>query len=149
MSAITVRSPLSVFVNEYFWNIITIRKAAGAILTYEQGSNYAAAQIVLNRELERQKTTICRTTGLIPNAAWEALAEKRTATRPCPPATLLNLHLAFHLKRRVNADHQFDFLGRSRHIAPTKQTSISLIHYPLRAVLGRHTTPIPVTKQLA
>ena len=62
----------------------------------------------------------------------KALAEKRALTRPCPPATLLDLHLALHLKRRVNADHQIDFLGQSWPIAPTKRSSITLIHHPLR-----------------
>jgi hypothetical protein len=111
----------------------TMQKRLVAILAYEKVGNYPAAQIVLIRECERQNTTICRTTGLSPNDAWEkALAEKRTATRPCPPSTLLDLHLALHMKRRVNSDNQIDFLGRSWHIAPTKQSSITLIHHPLR-----------------
>jgi hypothetical protein len=54
-----------------------------AILAYEKVSSYAAAQIVLDRELQRQNATVCRTTGLSPNAAWQkARLEKRTATRP-------------------------------------------------------------------
>jgi len=111
----------------------TLQKRLGAILAYEKVNGYAAAQIVLQREVQRQNATVCRTIGLSPNAAWEkALAEKRAATRPCPPATLLDLHLALHLKRRVNADHQIDFLGQSWHIAPTKQSAITLIHHPLR-----------------
>ncbi len=111
----------------------TLQKRLVAILAYEKAGTYAAAQSVLDREVQRQNATVCRTTGLSPNAAWEkALAEKRTATRPCPPATLLNLHLALHLKRRVNTDSQIDFLGRSWHIAPTKRSSITLIHHPLR-----------------
>jgi hypothetical protein len=89
----------------------TLQKRLVAILAYEKVDCYAAAQIVLAREVERQNATVCRTTGLSPNAAWEkALAGNRTATRPCPPATLLDLHLALHLKRRVNTDNQIDFL---------------------------------------
>jgi hypothetical protein len=111
----------------------TLQKRLLAILAYEKIRSYAAAQIVLERELQRQNTTVCRTTGLSPNAAWtKARSEKRTATRPCPPATLLDLHLALHLKRRVNADSQIDFLGQSWHIAPTQQSSITLIHHPHR-----------------
>jgi len=84
------------------------------------------------------------TTGLSPNAAWEnALAQKRAATRPCPPATLLDLHLALHLKRRVNSDHQIDFLGQSWHIAPTKRSSITLIHHPLRQFWAVTEPPSP------
>jgi hypothetical protein len=111
----------------------TLQKRLVAILAYEKVTDYPAAQIVLDRELQRQNTTVCRTTGLSPNAAWEkAVAEKRTATRPCPPATLLHLHLALHLQRRVNADNQIDFLGQSWPIAPTKKSSITLIHHPHR-----------------
>jgi hypothetical protein len=111
----------------------TMQKRLVAILAYEKVRSYAAAQIVLERELQRQNATVCRTTGLSPNTAWEKAAqEKRAATRPCPPATLLDLHLALHLQRRVNADHQIDFLGQSWHIAPTKRASITLIHHPRR-----------------
>jgi len=111
----------------------TLQKRLVALLAYEKVRSYAAAQLVLARELQQQNATVCRTTGLSPNAAWEkARREKRTVTRPCPPATLLDLHLALHLKRRVNADSQIDFLGQSWHIAPTKQSAITLIHHPLR-----------------
>jgi hypothetical protein len=122
----------------------TMQKRPVAILAYEKVSHYAAAQLVLNRECERQNATVCRTTGLSPNAAWEkALAEKRTATRPCPPATLLDLPLALHLKRRVNADHQIDFLGRSWHISPTQRSAITLIHHPLRQFWAVTQPPSP------
>lgn len=111
----------------------TLQKRLVAILAYEKVISYTDAQIVLDREVQRQNGTLCRTTGLSPDAAWEkAFAEKRTATRPCPPATLLDLHLALHLKRRVNADNHIDFLGQSWPIAPTKRSSITLIHHPLR-----------------
>jgi hypothetical protein len=111
----------------------TLQKRLVTILAYEKVRSYAAAQIVLDRELQRQNATVCRTTRLSPNAAWEkARMDKRIATRPCPPPTLLDLHLALHLKRRVNSDNQIDFLGQSWHIAPTKRSSITLIHHPLR-----------------
>src|ERR1022692_3494515 len=102
-----------------------MQKRPVAILAYEKVSHYAAAQLVLNRECERQNATVCRTTGLSPNARWQkALMEKRTATRPCPLSTLLDLHLALHLQRRVNSDNQVDFLGRSWPIAPTQRSSV-------------------------
>ena len=122
----------------------TMQKRLVAVLAYEKVSDYAAAQLVLHRECDRQNVTICRTTGLSPNAAWEkAMAEKRTATRPCPPSRLLDLHLALHLKRRVNSDNQIDFLGRSWNIAPTKQSSITLIHHPLRQFWAVPQPPSP------
>jgi hypothetical protein len=122
----------------------TLQKRLVAILAYEKVTHYAAAQTVLDREVQRQNITLCRTTDLSPNAAWQkALDEKRTATRPCPPATLLNLHLALHLKRRVNSDNQIDFLGKSWPIAPTKRSSISLIHHPLRHFWAVTQPPAP------
>jgi hypothetical protein len=122
----------------------TLQKRLVAILAYEKVSSYVAAQSVLDREVQRQNDTVCRTTGLSPNAAWEnALAQKRAATRACPPSTLLDLHLALHLKRRVNSDHQIDFLGQSWHIAPTKRSSITLIHHPLRQFWAVTQPPSP------
>jgi hypothetical protein len=122
----------------------TLQKRLVALLAYEKVSGYAAAQIVLNREVERQDATVCRTTALSPNAAWEkALEAHRTVLRPCPPVTLLDLHLALHLKRRVNADHQIDFLGQSWHIAPTQRASVTLIHHPLRQFWAITQPPSP------
>ena len=122
----------------------TLQKRLVAILAYEKVGSYAAAQLVLDQEIQRQNATVCHTTGLSPNAAGEkALAEKRTVTRPCPPATLLDLHLALHLKRRVNADHQIDFLGQSWHIAPTKKAAITLIHHPRRLFWAVTQPPSP------
>jgi len=122
----------------------TLQKRLVAILAYEKVIHYAAAQTVLDREVQRQNTTLCRTTDLSPNAAWQkALDEKRAATRPCPPSTLLDLHLALHLKRRVNADNQIDFLGKSWPIAPTQRPSITLIHHPLRQFWAVTQPPSP------
>lgn len=111
----------------------TLQQRLVALLAYEDVRDYPAAQVVLDRQVAHQNTTVCRTTGHSPNAAWDqALVERRTAIRPCPPATLLDLHLALHLRRRVNADHQIDFLGRSWPIASTQCATITLIHHPLR-----------------
>ena len=79
-----------------------------------------------------------------PNAAWDkALVERRTAIRPCPPAALLNLHWALPLRRRVNADSQIDFLGRSWPIAPTKRDTVTLIHHPLHQFWAVTQPPSP------
>jgi hypothetical protein len=122
----------------------TLQQRLVALLAYEHVSDYAAAQVVLDRHLAHQNATVCRTTGYSPNAAWDkALQEKRTAIRPCPPAGLLDLHLALHLRRRVNADYQIDFLGRSWPIAPTKRSTITLIHHPLRQFWAVAEPPLP------
>lgn len=111
----------------------TLQQRLVALLAYEQVRDYPAAQLVLDRQVAHQNDTVCRTTGLSPNAAWhKALREQRSAIRPCPPTALLDLHLALHLRRRVNADYQIDFLGRTWSIAPTKRLTVTLIHHPLR-----------------
>ena len=111
----------------------TLQKRLVSLLAYEKATDYPAAQGLLDRQIARQNATVCRTTGRSPNEAWErALAENRTAARPCPPATLLDLHLAVQSSRRVNADQQIDFLGRSWPIAPTQRKTVTIIHHPHR-----------------
>ena len=61
----------------------TLQKRLVALLAYEKVRSYAAAQSVLERELQRQNATVCRTTGVSPNAAWEkARLEKRPTPAP-------------------------------------------------------------------
>ena len=104
-----------------------------ALLAYEQITTYAPAQELLNRELARQNRTVCRTTGLSPNVACaQAQATGRTVGIVCPDASLLDLHLALHLGRRVNADQQIDFLGRSWPISATARKTVTIIHHPQR-----------------
>jgi hypothetical protein len=122
----------------------TLQQRLVALLAYEHVGDYAAAQIVLDRQVAYQNITVCRTTGHSPNDAWDrAVAERRTAVRPCPPSALLDLHLALHLRRRVNADQQIDFLGRSWPIAPTKRAAVSLIHHPQRQFWVVSHAPLP------
>lgn len=110
----------------------TFQKRLVTLLAYEKITAYAPAQELLALEVARQNRTICSTTGLSPDDACEkALTEHRTVLRPCPDSSLLDLHLAIHLQRRVNADHQVDFLGRSWPIGSTHRHSVTLIHHPL------------------
>jgi hypothetical protein len=109
----------------------TFQKRIVTLLAYEKITAYAPAQELLARELARQNRTVCRTTGLSPDdACAKAQAEQRTVLGPCPDPSLLDLHLARHLRRRVNADHQIDFLGRSWPISATARRTVTLIHHP-------------------
>ena len=87
------------------------------------------AQELLTRELARQNRTVCRTTGLSPDAVCDQ-AEGRTTGGACPDPSLMDLHLALHLGRRVNADHQIEFLGRRWPINATARQTVTIIHHP-------------------
>ncbi len=111
----------------------TLQQRLVTLLAFERITAYGPAQALLDQELERQNRTVCRTTGLSPDAAWaKALGEQRNALRPCPAPSLLDLHLALHSGRRRNADHQIDFLGRSWPIGPTARHTVTVIHHPNR-----------------
>lgn len=110
----------------------TFQKRLLALLAYEKITDYAPAQALLARELARQNRTVCRTTGLSPDQACaKALDEQRNVLRACPLPTLMDLHLAIYLARRVNADHEVDFLGRSWPIGPTARHTVTIVHHPL------------------
>jgi hypothetical protein len=102
-----------------------------ALLAYEKITDYAPAQELLARELARQNRTVCRTTGLSPDQACpKALDEKRTVLRAGFPSTRRDLHRAIYLGRRVNADQEVDFLGRSWPLGATAQHTVTLVHQP-------------------
>ena len=110
----------------------TFQKRIVTLLAFERITDYTTAQELLERELARQNRTVCRTTGLSPDDAWvKAQEEQRTVMRACPDPALLDLHLALHIGRRVNADHQVDFLGRSWPISATARHTVTIIHHPL------------------
>ena len=110
----------------------TFQKRIVTLLAFERITDYSTALELLERELARQNRTVCRTTGLSPDDAWvKAQEEQRTVMRACPDPALLDLHLALHIGRRVNADHQVDFLGRSWPISATARHTVTIIHHPL------------------
>jgi hypothetical protein len=112
----------------------TFQKRLVTLCSYEGVSDYPSANALLQTQISwHNQRHVCRTTGLTPQAAWElALNEKRSHLRPLPPTTLLDLHLALHLQRRLNADYTVDFLGRSWHIAPTKRKVVTVVHHPAK-----------------
>ena len=122
----------------------TFQKRLLALLAFERISGYGPAQALLDHELEQQNPNVCRTTGLSPNdACAKAVAERRDAMRPCPAHSLLDLHFALHFSRRLNADQQIDFLGRSWPIGATQRHAVSVIHHPNRQFWVVSTPPKP------
>jgi len=122
----------------------TFQKRLLALLAFEHIDDYGAAQKLLDNEIEQQNRTICRTTGLSPNDAWDkAISENRDSMRRSPDPSLLDLHFALHFSRRLNADHQVDFLGRSWPIGPTQRRNVAIIHHPGRQFWIVTTHPKP------
>jgi transposase len=105
-----------------------------ALFAHEQVASYPHANLLLAEQIHYYNAShVCRTTAMTPNAAWEkALAEKRCLTQPAPAPTLLDLHLALHLQRRLNADFTIDFLGSVYPVTPSKRKSVTIVHHPER-----------------
>src|SRR2546430_659710 len=61
----------------------TLQKRLVAILAYEKVSSYAAAQIVLDREVQRQNATVCRTPASAPMQLGK-MPSPRSAQPPVP-----------------------------------------------------------------
>ena len=112
----------------------TFQKRLGTLLSYERVAEYKMANALLQTQITwHNQHHVCRTTGLIPNVAWElALKEKRSHLRPVPPAALLDLHLAIHLQRRLNTDYTVDFLGRPWQVSPTQRKTVTVVHHPAK-----------------
>jgi hypothetical protein len=110
----------------------TFQKRLVTLLSYEGVADYKSANDLLQTQITwHNQCHVCRTTGLIPDAAWElALKEKRSQLLPAPPTALLDLHLAIHLQRRLNADYTVDFLGRAWHVSPTQRKIVTIVHHP-------------------
>ena len=108
------------------------QKRLVTLLAYEKITDYLPANQFLKTQLDwHNNKTRCRTTQLTPNQAWEkAQTEKRSKLLNIPSLPLLDLHLAIHLQRRLNADHTLDFLGRTWSITPTHRKIVTLIHHP-------------------
>ena len=49
----------------------TLPQRLVALLAYEHVGDYPAAQVVLDHQIAQQNATVCRSTGLSPNAAWD------------------------------------------------------------------------------
>ncbi len=109
----------------------TFQNRLVTLLAYEKIADYGPANELLRMEIHRHNTSLCRTTGLQPDEAWnQALAQKRSRLQPTPQKPLLDLHLALQVNRRVNTDNTIDFLGQAWSIAPTPKHTVTLIHHP-------------------
>ena len=105
-----------------------------SVFAYEKVRDYDHANRLLAEQIEfYNQHHVCRTTGRTPNQAWErAEQEGRTQRQPCPPAPLLDLHLALHVRRRLNADNTVDFLGKTYPVTGCGKKTVTIVHHPKR-----------------
>lgn len=110
----------------------TFQKRLVTLLRFEKIRDIDQANQLLQREIDHyNQAHLHRTTGLTPDQAWQkALQEKRSRLRPAPAETLLDLHLALHIPRRVSSASSVEFLGRTWKITPTRHHSVLIIHHP-------------------
>ncbi len=124
----------------------TFQRRLVSLLAYEKIANPDQANALLQNEIEHyNQSHLHTTTGLTPNQAWQkALEEKRSLLKPVPPASLLNLHLALHVARRVSSASTIEFLGRTWKITPTNHKTVIIVHHPCQRFWV-----IPQTKALS
>ncbi len=124
----------------------TFQRRLVTLFAFEKINNHDQANALLQNEIEHyNKSHRHATTGLTPDQAWQkALDEKRSMLKPVPPSSLLNLHLALHVPRRVSSASTVEFLGKTWKISPTNHNNVTIIHHP-----GRHFWVIPQTKDLS
>ena len=124
----------------------TFQRRLVTLFAFEKINNHDQANALLQNEIEHyNKSHRHATTGLTPDQAWQkALDEKRSMLKPVPPSSLLNLHLALHVPRRVSSASTVEFLGKTWKISPTNHKNVTIIHHP-----GRRFWVIPQTKDLS
>jgi hypothetical protein len=109
----------------------TFQKRLVTLLAHARVKTWLHADQILQMEIHRQNNKLCRSTGKIPAQVCEhARRAASTSMRPCPPSSLLDLHLSLRSSRRVNSDCSIDFQGRNYEISPTKRKSVSIVHHP-------------------
>jgi len=124
----------------------TFQRRLVSLFAFEKIDDHDQANALLQEEIAHyNKAHQHATTGLTPDYAWQkALEEKRSMLKPVPPASLLNLHLALHIPRRVSSASTVEFLGRTWRISPTNQKTVIIVHHP-----GNRFWVVPQTDNLS
>jgi hypothetical protein len=127
----------------------TFQKRLASILSFEGVDSYPQANQLLQTQIcWHNQQRVCRSTGLIPQKAWElALKENRSQLKPTPAKALLDLHFALHLNRKLNFGSTIDFLGRSWPVSPSKRKTITIVHHPGKCFWAISQPPSPSAPQ--
>lgn len=109
----------------------TFQKRMVTLLAHAGATAWAEADTILQMEIGRQNRTRCRTTGEVPQEAWDrSCASGRSLLQPAAPSSLLDLHFSLRCGRRVNHDNTVDFLGQNWELTPTSRRTVTLVHHP-------------------
>jgi len=109
----------------------TFQKRLVTLMAHASVKTWKQADEILQMEILRQNNKLTRSTGKIPARVWaDALLAGNASLRPCPPSSLLDLHLSLRASRRVNHDLTIDFEGLNYEISATKRKSVSIVHHP-------------------
>ncbi len=111
----------------------TFQKRLVTLLDHAGIRTWQQADEILQMEINRRNRTVNRSTAKVPIEVWEHQILARTARlRPCPPASLLDLHLSLRTTRRVNPGYTIDFDGTTYEIAPTTRKIVTALFHPRR-----------------
>lgn len=124
----------------------TFQRRLVSLFAFEKIEDHNQANALLLEEINHyNKSHRHATTGLTPDRAWQkALEENRSMLKPLPPSSLLNLHLALHIHRKVSSASTVEFLGKTWKISPTNDKCVLIVHHP-----GSRFWVIPQTQNLS
>lgn len=109
----------------------TFQKRMVALLAHAKADSYEEANRILLMEIDRQNSKKHSATGEVPAEVFErSQARPNDFLRPCPNASLLDLHFSLRASRRVHNDHSIEFDGRSYQIAPTRKKYVTTLFHP-------------------
>lgn len=109
----------------------TFQRRLVALLAHAKVETYEQANGILAMEINRQNNSVHGPTKQIPAEVLRlSHRERRGAQRPCPPASLLDLHFSLRASRRVANDHSIEFDGHRFQIAPTAKKYVTILFHP-------------------
>ena len=121
----------------------TFQNRLVALLAHAKVDDFQPANEILQMEISRQNDTRLASTKLIPRLVFEQASLHRTHDlRPCPPASLLDLHFSLRASRKVHNDNTIEFDGRSFQIAPTARRFVTALFHPFSQLWVLDRTPI-------
>jgi hypothetical protein len=120
----------------------TFQKRMVALLAHEKVRSFEQANEILEMEIQRQNSKPHPSTGKPPLEIFEEAQRRRShALRPCPPASLLDLHFSLRSSRRVYNDNTIEFDGRTLQIAPTSRKWVTVLFHPFSQLWVLETKP--------